>query len=363
MNHGPDDKGPERPGPVSDGSGGLGGLDSDELDLRGLLHSAVDGIEPRSGTLEHLRRAVPARRARKRQAVVGMAAAALFIGTAVPALVHVSQAGGSDPNTAMAGQSSQAQGGTGQSEGGKDTDKGTPKDPGGTTVKPGREPGKPDEKDDKGSHGGTAPGSVDPSATLSTGTPLCTAIQLGSATGTVNAPDSAGVVYGSFRVGNVSEAACTVAGPGTITPTAQGAADQSKITAVRHVAGDAATTLPDPSLEVSSLVLQPGAAYEERFAFVPSETCPTTGGGSTSGSETGAPSPDPTQTQDPGDSGGTTDTTGAEGATTQLATEDGTADGSIVVSHTAQGGAPTATATVPGACAGTVYYTGVIAGA
>ncbi|MBY8841858.1 hypothetical protein [Streptomyces sp. SP2-10] len=365
MNHGPDDKGPERPGPVSDGSGGLdglGGLASDELDLRGLLHSAVDGIEPRSGTLEHLRRAVPARRARKRQAVVGMAAAALFIGTAVPALVHVSQAGGSDPNTAMAGQSSQAQGGTGQSEGGKDTDKGTPKDPGGTTVKPGREPGKPDEKDDKGSHAGTAPGSVDPSATLTTGAPLCTAIQLGSATGTVNAPDSAGVVYGSFRVGNVSEAACTVAGPGTITPTAQGAADQSKITAVRHVAGDAATTLPDPSLEVSSLVLQPGAAYEERFAFVPSETCPTTGG-STSGSETGAPSPDPTPTQDPGDSGGTTDTTGAEGATTQLATEDGTADGSIVVSHTAQGGAPTATATVPGACAGTVYYTGVIAGA
>ncbi|MFI0810600.1 hypothetical protein [Streptomyces echinatus] len=362
MNHGPDDKGPEKPGPGSDGFGGLDDLDglgSDESALRSLLHAAVDDLEPRSGTLEHLRRAVPTRRARKRQAVVGVAAAALFIGTAIPALVHVSRAGGSDPNTAMAGQSSQAQGGTGQGEN-KGPGKSSPKDPGSPTSKPGKEPGKPDEKHDKGGHTGTAPGSIDPSATLSADVPLCTAIQLGSATGTVNAPDSAGAVYGSFRVTNVSEAACTVAGPGTVTPTAQGAADQSKISVVRHVAGDAATTLPDPSLEVTSLVLQPGAVYEEQFAFVPSETCPTTGG-STDGPDTGQPSPDPTQTQETGASGGTSDTTGADGTTTQLATEDGTADGSVAVSHTAQGGAPTATAVVPGACAGTVYYTGVLA--
>ncbi|MFI9247203.1 hypothetical protein ACIGXF_32550 [Streptomyces sp. NPDC053086] len=355
MNHGPDDKGPEALGP------GIDGLGSDELGLRSLLHSAVDGIEPRSGTLEHLRRAVPARRARKRQAVVGMAAAALFIGTAIPALVHVSQAGGTDPNTAMAGQSSEAQGGTGQTKD-QGTDKGGRQDPGGATVPPGKDPGKHDEKIDKGGHSGTAPGSVNPSATLAAGAPLCTAIELGSATGTVNAPDSAGVVYGSFRVTNISEAACTVGGPGSVTPTAQGAADQSKVTAVRHVAGDAAASLPDPSLEVSTLVLQPGAAYEERFAFVPSETCPTTGGGSTGDTGTGAPSPDPTPTQEASDSGGTADTTGAAGTTTQLVTEDGTADGSIAVTHTAQGGAPAATAVVPGACAGTVYYTGVLAG-
>ncbi|MFF7369143.1 hypothetical protein [Streptomyces tricolor] len=357
MNHGPDDKGPEE----LDGVHRLDGLDSDEQALRRLLHSAVDDIKPRTGTLDHLRRAVPARRARKRQAVVGMAAAALFIGTAIPALVHVSHAGGSDPNTAMAGQTSQAQGGTGQ---GKDKggDKGGKKDTGSTTVKPGKEPGKSGEKHEKGSKGGGSAGGANPSATVASGVPLCTAAQLGSATGTVSAPDSAGAVYGVFRVTNISGTACTVAGPGSITPTAQGAADPTKILTARHAAGDAATALPDPSLEVSSLVLQPGAAYEEKFAFVPSETCPATGG-PTDGGTTGGPSPDPSPSQDAGAAGGTADGGTSEGATTQLATEDGTADGSIAVTHTAQGGSPSTTAVVPGACAGTVYYTGVLAGA
>ncbi|MGV4986239.1 hypothetical protein ACVB8X_08745 [Streptomyces sp. NRAIS4] len=363
MNHGPDEKGPEAldaSGPGLDGSGpGLDGLGADELDLRRMLHSAVDGIEPRTGTLDHLRRAVPARRARKRQAAVGMAAAALFFGTAIPALVHVSDSGGSDPNTAMAGQSSQAQGGTGQGKdkGGATTGR---KDTGGTTVAPGKEPGRPGGKGrpSGGSTGST--GGANPSATLSAGgVPQCAAAQLGSATGTAAAPDSTGVVYGVFRVVNVSSAACTVAGAGTVTPTAVGAADQTKISAVRHAAGDAVTNLPDPSQEVSGLVLQPGAAYEEKFAFVPSETCPTTGGGSTTGgSDTGGASPDPT----PSASGDPADGSGSAGTTTQLATEDGAAEGSVQVTHTAQGGSPAVSTTVPGECAGTVYYTGVLAG-
>ncbi|WP_053708039.1 hypothetical protein [Streptomyces sp. NRRL B-3648] len=358
MNHGPEHQGPEG----LDGVHSLDGLDTDELALRRLLHSAVDGIQPRTGTLDHLRRAVPARRARKRQAVVGVAAAALFIGTAVPALVHVSQAGGSDPNTAMAGQSSQAQGGTGQGKD-KGADKGGKKDGASTTVKPGKDPGKSDDKSDKGGHTGASAGGPGPTATTASGTPLCTAAQLGSATGTVNAPDTAGVVYGTFRVTNISGTACTLGGPGTITPTAQGAADPAKVFSARHVAGDAAASLPDPSLEVSSLVLQPGSAYEEKFAFVPSETCPTTGGTGTGGPDPSEPSPDPSPSQEASASGGTADTGASAGTTTQLATEDGPADGSIAVTHTAQGGAPSAGAVVPGACAGTVYYTGVLPGA
>ncbi|MGW2234774.1 hypothetical protein ACWCWE_12330, partial [Streptomyces sp. NPDC001759] len=90
VNHGPDDQSPD-------------GFDSDELALRRMLHQAVQTVEPRDGTLEHLRRAVPARRARKRQAMVGMAAAALFLGTAIPALVHVSNSTGSDVNPSVAG--------------------------------------------------------------------------------------------------------------------------------------------------------------------------------------------------------------------------------------------------------------------
>ncbi|MEV6835822.1 hypothetical protein AB0N17_15095 [Streptomyces sp. NPDC051133] len=356
VNHGPDEQGPEEPDT---------GLAPDELALRRMLHSAVDDVQPRTGTLDHLRRAVPARRARKRQAAVGMAAAALFVGTAIPALVHVSGAGGSDPNTAMAGQSSQTQGGTGPGKD-KGADTGGDKGAGSASVKPDKEPGKSGDKGRTSGSGTGATGGANPSATTATGVPLCTAAQLGSATGSADAPDTAGIVYGTFRVVNVSSAACTVSGPGTVTPTAQGAADPAKITATRHVAGDAASSLPDPSLEVSGLVLQPGAAYLEKFAFVPSETCPTTGSGggsSTGGSDTGGPSPDPSTSQDPGATDGADTGSTSSGTTTQLMTEDGTADGSVSITHTAADGSPSATAVVPGECAGTVYYTGVLAGA
>ncbi|MFB7502536.1 hypothetical protein [Streptomyces broussonetiae] len=371
MNHGPDEKDPEGLGPDFDGSGQyldgpgqyFGGSGQDEPALRRLLHSAVDDLEPRDGTLEHLRRAVPARRARKRQAVVGVAAAALFFGTAIPALVQVSDSGGSDPNTAMAGQSSQAQGGAGQDKD-KNGDTGGRKDPGAVSAKPGRQPGRPGEKGRSGGGGTDSAGGANPTATLVAGeAPPCTAVQLGSATGNTDAPDSAGIVYGTFKVTNTSVAACGVTGAGTVTPVARGAAQQAKIGAVRHTAGDPATGLPDPSLEVSGLVLQPGAAYEEKFAFVPSQTCPTTGGTTSGGTTTGGATPDPTPSQDAGATGGSATTGGtASGATPQPVTEEGTADGSVVVTHTAQGGSPSASATVPAECAGTVYYTGVLAG-
>ncbi|MEU0600851.1 hypothetical protein ABZ484_21825 [Streptomyces sp. NPDC006393] len=354
VNHSPDERDPE-------------GLDPDELALRRMLHQAVQEVEPREGTLDHLRRAVPARRARKRQAAVGMAAAALFIGTAVPALVHVSDAGGSGVDPAIAGQASQAQGGTGQGKGpggGEGTASGTS----GRTPGKGSS-GKPDDRRGDGKSvppgSGTAgAGTGGPSASADTGAPVCTAPQLGSATATIGAPDTSGAVYGTFRVTNISKGSCTVGGPGTVTTLAQGAADTSKITVTQHIAGDPATALPDPSTEVSGLVLSPGSAYEVKFAWVPSETCPTTGGGTgNGGTETGAPSPDPSSSQDSGTTGGTSAGTGTDaGTTTQLMTEDGgTAEGSVVVSHTPEAGSPAVSATVPKACAGTVYRTGVLA--
>ncbi|MFG2263020.1 hypothetical protein [Streptomyces sp. NPDC048720] len=357
VNHGPEEKGSQKP---ATGLDALDGLGSDEQALRSLLHSAVGDIEPRTGTLDHLRRAVPARRARKRQAAVGMAAAALFIGTAIPALVHVSNSGGTDPNTAMAGQSSEAQGGATQ---GKDPQAGS----GGTGGSRGSTPGQDKSNGKTGEHGTTgggngSGGAADPSAPTASGAGLCTAAQLSSVTGSAAAPDSTGVVYGTFRVTNTSGAACTVTGGVVVSATAQGAADQAKIGVVRHVAGDAAAALPDPSLDVPKLVLQPGAAYEERFAFVPSETCPTGGGSTPTGGSDGGvdPSPDPSPSQD-ASAGGGTDTGGTSGTTTQLVTEEGTADGSVLVGYTGETGSPSASATVPNACAGTVYYTGVLA--
>ncbi|MEV5954790.1 hypothetical protein AB0M11_13635 [Streptomyces sp. NPDC051987] len=389
MNHGPEEKGPEglRPGPDGLGSGpgagfgagfgaafradahgpdghdagrpdALDGLDADELALRRLLHSAVGDVTPRDGALDHLRRAVPARRARKRQAAVGMVAAALFIGTAIPALVHVSHSGGADPNTSMAGQASQAQGG---STGGKNPDGGSGTSGGSGGQAPGASPGvgKGGGKGEStGAGGGTK---VLPTSSAASSAPVCTAAQLGTPTSTVDAPDSTGVVYGTFRVVNVSKTSCTVGGPGTVGVLAQGAADSSRISAVRHVSGDAAAGLPDPTTELTGLVLAPGAAYQEKFGFVPTETCPTsgssTGGTDTGGTGGGTASPSPSEGAS--SSAGTT-TSGSDGTTTQLLTEDGTADGGIAVSYTPQAGSPTGSATVTNACAGTVYWTGVL---
>jgi hypothetical protein len=347
VNHGPDDQ-------------SSGGLDSDELALRRMLHQAVQEIEPRDGTLDQLRKAVPARRARKRQAVVGMAAAALFVGTAIPALLHVSNATGLGADPSIAGHGSQTEGGAGEGkapDGGESTSGGSA----GKTEDKGETEQKDVHKDQpSGGSGGSGGGSDTPSTSVA-GVPVCTAAELGSPTQTVNAPDSVGAVYGTFRFTNVSGADCTVDGPGTLYPTAAGAADATKIGAVRHVAGDAAAALPDPAVEVTSLVLKPGSSYEVKFAWVPAESCPSTGGDN-SGGDTGNPTPDPTPSPDPGTDGGTA-TDGDTGPSTQLMTEDGTVDGSVTVTSTAEGGAPSVSATVSDACAGTVYWTGLLAGA
>ncbi|MCX4408241.1 hypothetical protein OOK47_27130 [Streptomyces sp. NBC_00268] len=361
VNHGPDANGPHPQGPDALGPDALGpdalgadvlgadGFGSDELALRRLLHQAVEEIEPTDGTLEHLRRAVPARRARKRQAIVGMAAAALFIGTAVPALVHVSNASGANADPSIAGNSSQAQGGTSQ---GKDPDggessaggtSGTSKDTG-----KGGKPGKPDKG--KGTSTGSATGGPDPSASAVIAPP-CGPAQLGGATSTVGSPDATGAVYGSFTLSNISATSCTVSGAGTVGFLAQGAADSAKISVATHVAGDAATGLPDPSTEVASVVLKPSTSYVVKFAWVPSETCPTIGG---------QPTPTPTATES-ATPGGTVGDAGGTGTSTQLMTEDGgVADGSVSVSYTAGTGSATASTTVPNACAGTVYRTGML---
>jgi hypothetical protein len=347
VNHGPEDQGPE-------------GFDSDELALRRILHQAVQEIEPRDGTLDHLRRAVPARRARKRQALVGVAAAALFICTAVPALVHVSNSGGSDVNPSVAGHGEQAQGGANQGKGpdGGETSSGGSSNKTENTGKGGE---KKDDKDE-GTGSGTGSGtSTDPSATTAAGVAACTSAQLGTAGSTTEAADSTGAVYGTFTFSNISTTDCMVSGPGTVSFTTAGAADATKITTSRHVAGDMATGLPDPALELTSLVLKPGNSYVVKFAWVPSATCPTTNensGGTTGPTE---PTPTPTPTQDATTEG--TSTGGDTGTTTQLMAAEGTADGSVVISDTAEPGSPTNTATVTNACAGTIFWTGVLAGA
>lgn len=340
------------------GGSGVGGFGADgELDevaLRRMLHGAVGGLEPSDRTLEHLRRAVPARRARRRQATVGAAAAALLIGTAVPAFVHVANSDStSTASPAIVGHGEQAQGGNGEAPG--------PEAPGYRTPEPTDQESQagadepdpsastsPDNSEDPGS--GTATGGVSaPPSSDFAALRACNPGQLGVVSAAAGAPNAEGKVYGSFRIANVSGTDCTVSSNGTVGVTALGAADPLKINVVQHTAGDAASGLPDPSQEPGTVLLKPSMAYEVQFAWVPADTCPTV-----------APSPSPTPTPD-GSGGSTGEASGPSGTDTQSLRQDGaTMDGSIAVTHTPESGAPTAETKINNACSGTIYRTGVL---
>ncbi|MEE1756780.1 hypothetical protein [Streptomyces sp. SP18CS02] len=333
----------------------LGGLDGDEQALRRMLQGAVEDLHPTDGALDHLRRAVPARRARKRQAIVGMAAAALLFCTAVPAFVHVAGSGDtSEDHPVNAGHGEQAQGGTGEETGSGGGEAGPDSPAGNQTTGVGDgvkgDPEKPQESV-AGTSDGTVGGTSAPSVSVPDTVAVCEAGQLSVSAAQADKPDAEGKVYGTFRIANVSTGDCAVAGAGKVGFTTAGAADPSKITVVDHAPGDAATGLPDQARTAQALVLKPSAAYEVKFAWVPAETCPTDGGGA---------SPDPTAPTD-GTAASGSGGTSAEGTQPQLGTEDGTpAEGSVTVTHTPEAGAPAAETTIPNACAGTIYRTGAL---
>jgi hypothetical protein len=107
-------------------------------------------------------------------------------------------------------------------------------------------------------------------------------------------------------------------------------------------------------------VLKPGEAYDVKFAWVPSETCPTDGGtGGETGGDTEEPTPDPSPSQEEPTTNSGTSTGGSTGTAAQLLKADGPVEGSVTVTYTAATGG-TATVTVANACAGTVYWTGLL---
>ncbi|MEV5160379.1 hypothetical protein [Streptomyces sp. NPDC053728] len=343
---------------TGDSGRGTGGDDvMDEIALRRMLQGAVRGLEPSDGTLDHLQRAVPARRARRRQGVVGAAAAVLLIGTAVPAFVHVANSEGSaTANPAIAGHGQQAQGGSGD-DAGAEADGGKTAGPEerrseGAQGESGNS-ASPSQGSEPGADGSGTDGLGDPEGSVAAATASCDPGQLKVASADSGAAGADGTVYGTFRIANASGDACSVTSNGTVGFQAAGAADPMKITVVQHTAGDPAAGLPDPSTEPGTVLLKPAMAYEVRFAWVPSDTCPTTGG-----------SPSPTPTDGDG-GGGVGEGTGTAADTTntvaQLGSADeGPADGSIAVTHTPEMGAPTAETTIGNACAGTIYRTGVL---
>ncbi|MGW2186998.1 hypothetical protein [Streptomyces sp. NPDC001719] len=334
----------------------------DEQALRRLLRGAVDDLEPSADALEQLRRAVPARRTRRRQALVGVAAAVILGGTALPALLHVAATGTATDerhaNTASA-QNAQPETDEGLSDGvAEGGERSRPDAPAGKNrqADEGRKPegNKPDnEIKPSGSPGGTIP---DPASTFAAVSPTCDRDQLGKGSGTVGAADKNGRVYGAFRVVNVSHSVCTVAGPGTVAVSARGSADSARVSVVDHTPGDAATGLPNPTAEPSEVILQPGQAYEVKFAWIPAPD----GGPSGCAKNTGGATPTPG-----GGSAAPSSSAGASAAENKPRVSDPPPPPpppSVVLSHTPDVGEPAIADTkINEACAGTVYRTGPLA--
>ncbi|MEU9714579.1 hypothetical protein [Streptomyces sp. NPDC047976] len=378
--------------------GPAGTATADEQLLRGLFAGAVQGLEPSEGALERLRHAVPARRARKRQALLATAAVALLAGTAIPAALHLSA-----DEEAVAGHSAMA--GHGASQGPKAADASDPRQNGSDTAAAPRPVGSPGGGQTAGGaaqpspqtsgspSGGTSAGPVGAGAGTPTGgaghgplppvgaapgaAPGCTADQLG-VSGSARAPETDGKVYGSFKVTNVSARGCTVSRPDTVTaapvapvgpPPAPAAAPP--VTVTDHKAGDPASALlPDPSAEAPVVLLQPNTAYEVRFAWVPSgQSCPAAKPAPLPESQQEAGTAQPTAGRlgggADGAAGGTAGRTEPAGADGPPAKDPQTGSRSpaaagVEVSHTPGTGAPVTQTTIPAACGGTVYRTGLI---
>ncbi|NJP42807.1 hypothetical protein [Actinacidiphila epipremni] len=329
--------------------------------LRDLFHAAVSGLSPAPEALDQLRRAVPARRQHRRQALAGSVAALLLFGAAVPALVHAANTRGSAA-AAPAGMA-----GTHAAH----PDEDGRMDSWGATGDPGQDR---DGQDDDGSgQHSAAQGGDDPSALPTSpgvlppqAAPACSSSQLGRGSSNAGVPDGAGRVYGWFRVANVSASPCAVPpGPGTVDVIAEGPADPSQISVVNHTAGDPASGLPTPP-DDEPLILAPGQTYEVAFAWVPAATGPGGCPPPTTPPTTPSATPTPTDTGVPAPGG----TSAAENPMAPDSPPGGPPGGpssgtvqpaAISLTHTPAAGAPLIVGpTLQGACAGTVYTTSPI---
>ncbi|WP_171166593.1 hypothetical protein [Streptomyces sp. I05A-00742] len=347
-----------------------------EQALRRMLQGAVGDLKPSDDALEHLRRAVPARRTRRRQALGGAVAAVVLVSAALPALMHVADTVGvTDPDDRPANASSnhrQAEekiddlshdggpGGTGRSQGGTAArgDHRAEQPTSGSTPK---ESVAPSEPRDTG--GRATPG---PGVTLSAAAPTCDRAQLGKGSGQVGAADAAGRVYGAFRVVNVSRAICAVTGPGAVVARAGNGAQKSRISVVDHMVGDPAAGLPDPGRSPRAVVLRPGQAYEVKFAWVPAADGGKAGCTKNGGGTTPAPSAGASSTTGGGSAGAAPVTPQTPSPPAAVAPTPGTpaspapASG-VTLTNTPMAGEPAAAeARIPDACAGTVYHTGAL---
>jgi hypothetical protein len=326
----------------------LFGETADETAVRVLMHGAVRELRASPDALDHLRRAVPLRRQRRRQAALGAVAAVLLIGMAVPAVIHAAGSSGS-PSAAPAGlggshHSSPGEVGNTHSRGDSRPSGKASTPPGGTSK----------------SHtiGGSTGRATNPTGSGAPA-PDCSGGQLGQGASQAGTPDANGRVYGWFRVSNVSDTVCTVPSGGVVQAVAQGGADQAKIQVVGDTAGDPPLGLPTAATN-GPVVLGPGQDYEVAFAWVPSAT--GSGGCATPTTPPTTPTPSDSATASGGTDTGDDSGSASEGSSQQQGAPPASAPpASVALNHTPAAGAPVVVGPViQGACAGTVYTTSAI---
>lgn len=260
---------------------------AEEQALRSLLHRAVDDLQPTPDALARIRRAVPVRRARYRQAWTGAAVIAVLTAAAVPTLHGLGALELSDGSAARAGAGVTAGGSSAEAQ----AYRSLPADddlplPGFPNPAPTATPS-PSAVLATVTDSAPAPVADGGTAGTAAAAPDCLRADLGRAGSVTGSPDSTGRLYGIFTVTNVSGHACVLADPGTVT--AGGGTGQIRV--VAHRVGDQAVALPDPATLTGRLLLAPSAGYRLVFAWVPDALCPAAGSASATATVSGGPSP------------------------------------------------------------------------
>ncbi len=375
--------------------------DDPEEILRRLLRDTVQPIEPSPDSLEHLRVAVPARRRRHRQLLLGAAASVVLLGVGMPLMVTSAARLGAGEGEAVGADEHGY-----LAEDGTVVDGGSPGEPD-TYDSGGAETASPEDGADSGTGGeSSSPGGDDQSSagdeledweSFGAASPTCTRSQLGNAETVMHEPDAEGRIYGAIRMDNVSDEACRIDGTGELVALPLGATDSADVQIIDRTEGDRAEGLPTPDESYQELILPPGTGYEVQFAYVPEAES------ASGGCVQSDPSPDPTEpvvgTDDPatvsdtGDTGGTaegsegdnsgTGDTGDSGDNGDNGTSEGdsgdngdngdngqggTTDGGtgetdegVMLRYTPAAGEPEAAQlNLAGVCTGTVYRTGVL---
>ncbi|MEY9857681.1 hypothetical protein ABH935_003289 [Catenulispora sp. GAS73] len=245
--------------------------DLDEIGavLRERFQQAVSTLEPLPGTLDYLRRAVPARRRRRNTALAATAVSVFAVSAGATLAARgsfdsgSSQTNGTTIGNLMTTATNDAPGG-GSGHG--------PATPGGQDMSSGGGVGAEAPSSLASASGNSKPSSTTPSpASTATGSPLTALCQNSSLSSVVATQSGAtgGTVYETF-VGT-AKAACTLQGmPGL---TVLGAGGQPAKIPVYKADQTAAPLLPTVPTG-QQLVLQAGDRFEFQLAWVPT-ACPT----------------------------------------------------------------------------------------